>query len=137
VGLLVYAPLAQGLLTGTVTAERRFDPAEGRARKPDFAPQNRERVNALLQRAVAPIAARHGASIAQTVIAWTVDEPGITAALVGARTARQARENAAAGDLALSGEERAAIGDAFRGMVLERPRPSLVERVKARVRRLL
>jgi aryl-alcohol dehydrogenase-like predicted oxidoreductase len=134
---LVYAPLAQGLLTGTVTAERRFDPAEGRARKPDFAPGNRERVNALLQRAVAPIAARHGASIAQTVIAWTVDEPGITAALVGARTAEQARENAAAGDLILSAGERAAIGQAFSGLTLDRPRPSLLARAKARMHRLL
>ena len=137
VGLLVYAPLAQGLLSGKATAERRFDPAEGRARKADFALENRARVNAVLARAVAPVAARLGASIAQTVIAWTADEPGVTAALVGARTAAQARENAAAGDLLLTPEERAAIGDAFRGVVLARPRPSAAARLRSAVRRLL
>jgi aryl-alcohol dehydrogenase-like predicted oxidoreductase len=137
VGLLVYSPLAQGLLSGKATAERRFDPAEGRARKPDFALANRARVNALLERVVAPIAARHGASVAQAVIAWTVDEPGVTAALVGARTAAQARENAAAGALVLSPGERAAIGEAFRGVVLERPKASLAARVRSRVRRWL
>lgn len=137
VGVLVYAPLAQGLLSGRVTAERRFASGEGRARKADFAPENRARVNAVLERAVAPVAARLGASLAQTVIAWTVDEPGVTAALVGARTAAQARENAAAGDLLLTPEERAAIGDAFRGVVLARARPSAAARLRSAVRRLL
>jgi methylglyoxal reductase len=137
VGLLVYAPLAQGLLTGKVTAERRFGPEEGRARKPDFALENRARVNAVLARAVEPVAARLGASVAQTVIAWTLDEPGVTAALVGARTAAQARENAAAGDLVLAAEERAAIGAAFRGLELARPRLSAAARLRSAVRRLL
>jgi len=136
VGLLVYAPLAQGLLSGRVTAERTFREGEGRARKPDFAPANRARVNALLERVVAPVAARHRATVAQTVIAWTVGEPGVTAALVGARTAEQVHENAAAADVVLAPEERAAIGEAFRRLVLERPGASLAGRVKGRLRRL-
>jgi len=137
VGLVVYAPLAQGLLTGKVREDRSFAPGEGRARKPDFAQANRARVNAVLDAVVAPIAAKRSATIAQTVIAWTVDEPGVTAALVGARNAPQARENAAAGDVVLSAEERAAIGDAFRAVKLEKPRPSAAARLRAKLRDLL
>jgi aryl-alcohol dehydrogenase-like predicted oxidoreductase len=137
VGLLVYAPLAQGLLSGKVRADRAFAPNEGRARKSDFAAANRARVNAALDAVVVPVAARHGATIAQAVIAWTFDEPGVTAALVGARNETQARENAAAGDVVLSHEERAAIGDAFRGVRLERPRASLAARLGGKLRRML
>ncbi|MEM7305497.1 MAG: aldo/keto reductase [Planctomycetota bacterium] len=136
VGLLVYAPLEQGLLTGKVGEERHFAEGEGRGRKATFLPANRQRVNALLDQIVAPVAAAHQATIAQTVLAWTTGEPGVTTALVGARTAEQARENAGAGAIELGADERGSIGDAFAELRLERPRPTLGSRLRTRLRRL-
>jgi aryl-alcohol dehydrogenase-like predicted oxidoreductase len=54
---------------------------------------------------IQPIAERHGATLAQIVIAWTVQQPGITFSLCGARDRRQAEENAAAGRIRLSADE--------------------------------
>jgi aryl-alcohol dehydrogenase-like predicted oxidoreductase len=62
---------------------------------------------------VKPIADRHGASYAQAVINWTVHEPGITSAIVGARNAEQATHNAAALRFTLTDAERAEIRAAF------------------------
>jgi len=61
-------------------------------------------VNAFLAQ-IAPIARDHGISLAQLVIAWTLQQPGVTHVLCGARDAGQARENAAAGRVALRPEE--------------------------------
>ena len=59
------------------------------------------------------IAERHGVSLAQMVINWTIQEPGITSAIVGARNAEQAEHNARALDFKLSPEECARIRHAF------------------------
>ncbi len=121
VGLLVYAPLEQGLLTGKFGVERRFAEGEGRAGKATFSAENRKRVNTVLQTEVAPIARRHDATLAQVVLAWTVAQPGVTAALVGARNAEQAGENASAGSLELDPSDRNAIERAFAKVKLSRP----------------
>jgi len=60
-----------------------------------------------------PIAERHDATLAQLTIAWTIRQRGITHALVGARNARQAEENARAGAIELSDEEVATISEAI------------------------
>ena len=62
---------------------------------------------------IRPIADKHKASFAQIVINWTIQEPGITAALVGARNAEQAKHNAGALAFTLTPDERAAIRRAF------------------------
>jgi aryl-alcohol dehydrogenase-like predicted oxidoreductase len=110
VGVLAYSPLQNGLLSGKVGLDRVFPKTDLRSRSPYFTMENRRRVLALLD-ALGPTAARHGATLAQLVIAWTVRQPGITAALVGVRNAKQAEENARAADLALSGEDLAAIDE--------------------------
>lgn len=119
VGLLVYSPIEQGLLTGKVRDDRQFAEGEGRASRASFQPVNRRKVNAVLDEVVAPIAADLDATLAQVVIAWTVAQPGVTTALVGARRPEQARENAAAGALSLSADAWAAIDRAFADLQLE------------------
>ena len=94
-------------------AERTFAADEGRSRRTTFRDENRRRVNALLDEIVQPIADGHGASLAQVAIAWCTGQPGVTAALVGARRPEQVRENAGAGALRLTGEELETIGAAF------------------------
>jgi aryl-alcohol dehydrogenase-like predicted oxidoreductase len=72
----------------------------------------RRKVLASLE-SIRPIKDRHNASFAQLAINWTVHEPGITAALVGARNAEQATHNAAALRFTLTDEERQEIRAAF------------------------
>ena len=112
IGVIVYSPLERGLLTGKVGPDRQFPPGDHRAKHKFFTVENRKRVLAALEK-IKPIADRHEASYAQLVINWTIHEPGITAALVGARNAEQAEHNAEAMGFTLSEEERRQIRAAF------------------------
>jgi aryl-alcohol dehydrogenase-like predicted oxidoreductase len=112
IGIICYSPLERGLLTGRVTMDRQFPPGDHRATHKFFRPENRQRVLTSLER-IKPIAEQHKASLAQVVINWTIHEPGITAALVGARNAEQARHNAAAMNFTLTPDQRAQIRAAF------------------------
>jgi aryl-alcohol dehydrogenase-like predicted oxidoreductase len=112
VAAIVYSPLERGLLTGKVTPDRKFPADDHRSTHKYFTVENRKRVLAALEK-VKPIAERHGASFAQLVINWTVHQPGITAALVGARNREQAVHNAAAMKFTLTPGEREAIRAAF------------------------
>ena len=112
IGLIVYSPLERGLLTGKVTPDREFPAGDHRAKHKFFTRENRQLVLDSL-RTIQPIADQHRVSLAQVVINWTIQEPGITAALVGARNVEQAVHNAAALDFTLSEAERAEIRQAF------------------------
>jgi aryl-alcohol dehydrogenase-like predicted oxidoreductase len=112
IAVIVYSPMERGLLTGKVTPDRQFAPGDHRATHKFFTVDNRKRVLAALEK-VKPIADRHGASYAQLVINWTFHEPGVTAALVGARNAEQATHNAGAMRFTLSADERAEVRRAF------------------------
>ncbi len=111
--VLAYSPLANGLLTGKIGSEREFTGDDLRRGNARFSVENRARIQGVLER-VRPIAEAHGLTLGQLAIAWTVAQPGMTHALVGARNARQAEENAGAAEAALSEEEIAAIGAAFK-----------------------
>jgi aryl-alcohol dehydrogenase-like predicted oxidoreductase len=112
IGVIVYSPLERGLLTGAVGPDRQFPPGDHRANHPSFTVENRRRVLSALDQ-IRPIAERHGASLAQVVINWTIHEPGITAAIVGARTADQAAHNAGALKFALTPDEQAEVRRVF------------------------
>ncbi len=105
IGVIVYSPLERGLLAGAVPPERTFPPGDHRATHRFFTVENRRRVLASLDE-IRPIAERHGVNFAQLVINWTILEPGITAALVGARNPAQAVENARAMTFRISDDER-------------------------------
>lgn len=110
---IVYSSLEQGLLTGKVSVDRVFNEGDQRNTKPWFTRENIERVNAVIDEVVRPIAEAHQATVAQVTLAWTIAAPGITCALAGARNPEQARENAGAMDLTLSDDEFEAIREAF------------------------
>jgi methylglyoxal reductase len=133
VGLLAYSPLEQGLLTGTVGGARTFPKGDERARRGLFSAANRLRVNAALERSVQPIAEHLGATLAQVVIAWTIAQPGITCALVGARTPLQARENALGGELELTREQLDSIGHDFAEVELAAPGLAWLRRLLGRL----
>jgi len=101
VSVLSYSSLALGLLSGKIGPDRQFSGDDLRKDNPRFSQSNREKVEQLMQQ-IDPIADAHGATRAQIVIAWTLQQPGITFSLCGARNAAQARENAKAGRIRLS-----------------------------------
>lgn len=123
VGVIVYSPLEQGLLSGRVPAERTFDESDGRSRRATFRTENRARINAVLREVATPIAERHGITLGQLAIAWTLAQPGVTSAIVGARTPEQARENAAAADVILTREDESALRRAFESLQLDLRKP--------------
>jgi aryl-alcohol dehydrogenase-like predicted oxidoreductase len=111
ISTLSYSPLALGLLSGRMGPDRVFTGDDQRKDNPRFSLANREKVNRLME-AIAPVADAHNATQAQIVIAWTVEQPGITFALCGARNPEQARENARAGRIRLSQDEIKTISEA-------------------------
>ena len=100
IGVLAYSPIAQGLLTGKVSAGRTFPEGDIRNKNPLYRPENRAKVIEMLGR-VEPLANDLGVTLGQLYTAWLVHQPGITTALVGARTEAQVHENARAGSLVL------------------------------------
>jgi methylglyoxal reductase len=104
IAVMGYSVLGLGLLSGSITADRVFAGDDQRLEDPRFTPENRARVDQLMQ-TIRPIADRHSASPSQVVIAWTIAQPGLTFALCGARNPDQARENAKAGRLRLTETE--------------------------------
>ena len=101
---LTYMSLEQGLLTGKVGMDRVFKPAEFRSNEawnPWLALPNRRRVLDLLAGWI-DLTGKYDCTLAQLVIAWTLAQPGVTHALIGARTVAQVVENARAGALQLA-----------------------------------
>jgi len=111
VSTLSYSSLALGLLSGKIGPDRRFAGDDQRKDNPRFSTGNRQKVARLMQD-IAPVAERHEATPAQIVIAWTIQQPGITFALCGARSPQQAIENAKAGRIRLSPDEIDTISEA-------------------------
>jgi aryl-alcohol dehydrogenase-like predicted oxidoreductase len=103
-GVLSYAPLAYGLLTGAITSETRFDEGDFRGGDEEggslFARGNRERNLALVD-GLRPIAERLGITLAQLALAWNAAQAGVTAAIAGSRNPDHVRSNAVAGDVDL------------------------------------
>jgi aryl-alcohol dehydrogenase-like predicted oxidoreductase len=132
-GFLSYSPLEQGLLTGQLGPKRVLPGEDSRNKSAKFSPAARARVERRLRQSVAPIAAAHGASLAQVALAWNFQHSGVSAALAGARSAAQARENLAAADLELSSAERLALDDAWRDFDPSAGGLSLIKRAAGRL----
>ncbi len=111
VSILSYSSLALGLLSGKIGPDRQFNGDDLRKDNPRFSQANRIKISSLFDD-IRSIADDHSATIAQLVIAWTIQQPGITFALCGARNPEQAIENAKAATIALSAEEVALISSA-------------------------
>ena len=103
-GILAYSPLQRGILTGKITSDYQFGAGDHRPSTKFFKEPNRERINTFLDK-IKPIAIEKGATVGQLVINWTIQQSGITAALVGARNEAQVSQNAGALDFKLTIEE--------------------------------
>ncbi len=114
-GAIVYSPMASGLLTGSFTAERaaRLQPGDWRAGHPDFT-EPALSANLALADALRPVADRHGVTPAAVAVAWTLAFPGVTGAIVGARSPEQVDGWLPAATLELKDDDLADIAAAIR-----------------------
>ncbi|HVC31791.1 MAG TPA: aldo/keto reductase [Steroidobacteraceae bacterium] len=103
IGLMVWSPLAGGLLTGKFTREGK-GPADARRASFDFPPVNRERVYDCVD-AMRGIAQPRGISIARVALAYVLAKPFVTTVIIGAKSMKQLEDNLAASDVKLTPEE--------------------------------
>src|SRR5229473_1196751 len=110
IGVISYAPMASGLLTGAMTRERAAAlPADDfRSRNPEFREPRLSKNLGLVER-LRQVGARHGHTPGEVAIAWTLRYSAVTAAIVGARNAKQSEGVMRAGELKLTTEEIAEI----------------------------
>lgn len=104
IGVIVYSPLERGLLTGKVSVDRKFAEGDHRAMHRAFTQENRQHVLDALKN-LQPIADKYKVTLAQLVIRTTIAIEGITSAIVGARNADQALENAKSATIPLTEDE--------------------------------
>lgn len=102
--VLAYSPLERGLLTGKMHPGYQFADGDSRAAHRFCTDENIVRINAFLEK-IRPLADAKNATLAQLILRWTVNCPGITVALSGARNAAQSVQNAKAAGIRLSPEE--------------------------------
>ncbi|MGH8110421.1 MAG: aldo/keto reductase [Rhodanobacteraceae bacterium] len=101
IGVLVYGPLAHGLLSGRMTEQTTFAAGDWRASSDLFTGAG-FRQNLTVVNDLARFASDCGVSVAQLAIAWTLANPAVDAAIVGARSPEQIRHTAQAAGLTLS-----------------------------------
>src|SRR5487761_451657 len=109
-GILVWSPLAGGLLTGKyrrdATPDGQTRQLSGTWHEPPVRDQEKlyDTVDVLVD-----IAAAHGASPPQVALAWLLGRPAVTSLIIGARTDEQLSDNLGAADLALTADERESL----------------------------
>ena len=116
--IIPYSPLQRGLLTGKIEPGHKFGEGDTREGNRFYTDENIRRTNALLQE-MKPIADAHNATLAQLVINWTINQPGIGCVLVGARDEKQVKDNVGALNFTLSQQELDTITAAANKFVLE------------------
>jgi methylglyoxal reductase len=103
IATLTYMSLEQGLLTGKVTMETKFNPTDFRNNEfwnPWFFPQNRQKVLAMLA-SWKDLLDKYRCTVAQLVVGWTAAQLGVTHVLCGIRNEKQLQDNAKAGGIDL------------------------------------
>ena len=114
-GVIVYSPMQSGILTDTFSRARveRMAADDWRRSNPEFQDPLVSR-NLALRDALRPIASRHGVSIGAVAVAWTLSWPGVSGAIVGARSTEQVDGWIAAGNLTLDATDLAEIAGALK-----------------------
>jgi aryl-alcohol dehydrogenase-like predicted oxidoreductase len=109
VGLMVWSPLAGGLLSGKFAADKP-GPEGARRSSFDFPVVDKARVFRCVD-AMRPIAERHGVSVARVALAWLLSRPQVTTVIIGAKSPEQLDDNLAATKLQLGAEDLATLDE--------------------------
>jgi aryl-alcohol dehydrogenase-like predicted oxidoreductase len=102
-GLLVWSPLAGGLLSGKFSRENQ-KPEDSRRTAFDFPLVDKERTWRILD-VLRPIAKAHDTGVATVALAWVLAKPFVTSVIIGAKSSEQLKQNLAAVDVQLTSEE--------------------------------
>jgi aryl-alcohol dehydrogenase-like predicted oxidoreductase len=108
-GLMVWSPLAGGLLSGKFGPDA-TTPNDARRASFDFPPVDRDRAWACVA-AMREIGDTHGVSVARVALAWLLAKPHVMSVIIGAKTVEQLDDNLAAVDLGLTAEEVARLDE--------------------------
>jgi aryl-alcohol dehydrogenase-like predicted oxidoreductase len=111
-GLMVWSPLAGGLLSGKYGRDQQGEEGSRRV-KFDFPPVDRGRAYDCID-AMRPIALAHGVSVAQVALGWLLHQPQVTSVIIGAKKPEQLTDNLAATQITLSDAELATLEAASR-----------------------
>jgi aryl-alcohol dehydrogenase-like predicted oxidoreductase len=109
-GLMVWSPLAGGLLSGKFRRDT-AGPKDARRTRFDFPPVEHEHAYNIVD-AIRPIAEAHGVSVARVALAWLLQQPGVMSVIICAKTEEQLADNVAAADLQLSADDLATLDKA-------------------------
>jgi aryl-alcohol dehydrogenase-like predicted oxidoreductase len=106
IGVIVYSPMASGMLSGAMTRERiaRLPEDDWRKRSPNFQEPLLSR-NLRLVEILRAIGKRRNATPGEVAIAWTLRNPAVTGAIIGVRNAEQVSGIAGAAEVNLSAED--------------------------------
>jgi len=116
IGVLVYGPMAHGLLGGRMTEDTTFGPGDWRASSDLFRGETFHR-NLRIVSELEAFAAERGTTVAQLAIAWTLANPAVHVAIVGGRTPEQISATAPAVELRLTADDLARIAEITRDEV--------------------
>jgi len=108
IGVLIYGPLAHGLLSGRMTLETKFPADDWRSHSSDFTGKSLRQNLHVIDR-LTKYAAGRGLTLPQLAVAWTTSHPAVHVAIVGARRASQLDGTLPAADLSLSQQDRGEI----------------------------
>jgi aryl-alcohol dehydrogenase-like predicted oxidoreductase len=117
IGVLVYGPLAHGLLTGTLNPDSTFADDDWRRNSSVFRGDTYLR-NLNVVEELRRFAAKLGVTISQLAISWTLSQPGVDVAIVGARRVKHLEDSVGAIDITLSDADLAAIDQIMRAATL-------------------
>jgi aryl-alcohol dehydrogenase-like predicted oxidoreductase len=107
-GLMVWSPLAGGLLSGKFKRDQAGPNNARRSAGFDFPPVDKNHTFDVID-AMRPIAERHNVSVARVALAWLLQKKGVMSVIIGAKTQEQLDDNIAAASLKLAAEELAAL----------------------------
>jgi aryl-alcohol dehydrogenase-like predicted oxidoreductase len=112
IGIIVYSPMYNGLLTGTMTRDRLrgLPDTDWRKFDPEFNEPNFSKNLRIVDR-LKIVGDKYGRSAGEVAIAWTLCHPSVTGAIVGVRSARQAEGVMDASNLKLTSEDLAILED--------------------------
>jgi aryl-alcohol dehydrogenase-like predicted oxidoreductase len=116
VGVLVYSPLAHGLLSGGITEETEFAPDDWRSGSPLFKP-DALRQNLEVVRQLGQVAEQVGCTLSQLAVAWTLANPVVDVAIVGSRRPEHIEESVGALDVQLGERELQWIAGIMEGAI--------------------
>ncbi len=107
-GVLVYSPLGSGLLTGRMTPDTTFEDSDWRSRASAYTGEKLEQNLRVVER-LSAFAEERGWHVSQLAIAWTLAQPGVHVAIVGARSRQNIERSLGAADIELTSQDVAEI----------------------------